>query len=81
MELKLVERIEPAACPHLLIVPYGIETAQGRCYSEAAALLIVPYGIETFPSKNHTWTLQLLIVPYGIETVQWHGTHLRHGHF
>ena len=33
----------------LLIVPYGIETEQGkRLYGDNIKLLIVPYGIETF---------------------------------
>ena len=52
----------------LLIVPYGIETVEGREVEGKTALLIVPYGIETRQGCMEERTLRLLIVPYGIET-------------
>ena len=49
MELKLnTEDYDEQEFDKLLIVPYGIETAQtGMGYWASPELLIVPYGIET----------------------------------
>ena len=52
----------------LLIVPYGIETADCRCCVHIRILLIVPYGIETADCRCCVHIRILLIVPYGIET-------------
>ena len=50
MELKRVILSMFSFCGFLLIVPYGIETADQRNNSEGDWLLIVPYGIETWLS-------------------------------
>ena len=48
MELKHASQCRPAQRPHLLIVPYGIETYRLVVHLAAPnELLIVPYGIET----------------------------------
>ena len=47
MELKLAEETELLLLFFLLIVPYGIETAEKVVGPFVTDLLIVPYGIET----------------------------------
>ena len=53
----------------MLIVPYGIETAQEvmNMYLPEE-VLIVPYGIETTYLLFDSSLFGVLIVPYGIET-------------
>ena len=61
--------IRPIVVDNLLIVPYGIETADGvRLHQASGLLLIVPYGIETDLKTKPQDIPKLLIVPYGIET-------------
>ena len=48
MELKPFSTAHQSASPNLLIVPYGIETAEKVPEKEEDILLIVPYGIETY---------------------------------
>ena len=43
----LLLRNFPFSILRLLIVPYGIETANSPCVASYHKLLIVPYGIET----------------------------------
>ena len=47
MELKRQLCDIASIAAHLLIVPYGIETAIQRARLNNLTLLIVPYGIET----------------------------------
>ena len=70
MELKPMYRCGLILPALLLIVPYGIETKQGKIFlCMLVILLIVPYGIETYGSSIELDTdVRLLIVPYGIET-------------
>ena len=51
MELKLHTHRKVRICSGLLIVPYGIETAERFPLVREQTLLIVPYGIETRVEK------------------------------
>ena len=69
MELKQFYVYSIPITRFLLIVPYGIETADSVFESEyQLRLLIVPYGIETALKEAWRRAKVLLIVPYGIET-------------
>ena len=68
MELKQGKRGNATIRRTLLIVPYGIETANVDNKEVQTRLLIVPYGIETCLMDLPVFFRILLIVPYGIET-------------